>query len=203
MGFIINDLEELYRRAFGSKPYKVNELPAPAEERPFTGLPPARGQQLTATGSALTAQHRGLEIWLPVRFLDMDTRIFGSGELFLPYSVVRISGKKTVPTTAMSERQGTVKEFYSIDDYQITIKGFLIDDENRVFPEEELRDFKKLFGINRAIRLDNALTNIFLEESQRVVIMDFDIPEVEGGRRHVRPFSMRLESDTIFTLELE
>ena len=58
--------------------------------------------------------------------------------------------------------------------------------------------------------LDNALTNIFLtdkslqlDEQRRVVIEGIELPDVQGGRERVRPFTMQLESDSVFTLELD
>jgi len=91
---------------------------------------------------------------------------------------------------------------YSTDDYSISLKGFFIDDKNRIWPEEELTAFKRLFELQTAVVLENALTNVFLEKGQKVVIESFELPEVEGGRKHVRPFSIELESDSIFTLEV-
>jgi hypothetical protein len=70
-----------------------------------------------------------------------------------------------------------------------------------VWPERELTILKKLDDLNTAIQIDNALTNIFLDQDTRVVITALELPEVEGGRNHIRPFSMTLESDSIFTLQ--
>ena len=102
----------------------------------------------------------------------------------------------------MAERQGTVKELYSTDDYSISLKGFFIDVDKRIWPEADLRMFKKIFELQTAFILENALTNVFLAKDQKVVIESFDLPEVEGGRKHIRPFNIQLESDSIFTLEV-
>lgn len=151
-------------------------------------------------GSTLSTSYAGVEIWLPTWFRGLPQDIRG-GVLFMPYTVVRITGKKTIVKTALAERKGTVKELYSLDDYKITIKGFLIDHRNRQWPSAELNDLKKLYELNQSVILDNALTNIFLERDSKVVIEDIDFPEVEGGRKHVRPFVMQMESDSVFTLE--
>lgn len=203
MSTIAFDLEQLYQRTFGGRPYKVpsEQITHPQEAGyVITGTNNAVSQ---LSGSALIENYLGKEIWLPTRFLGLNINSFQRSELFLPYTVIRISGKKTIVKTPMAERQGTVKELYSTDDYAISIKGFLIDDTNRLWPDQELNALKYLWEIQQAVYLDNALTNIFLNKDQRVVIESFDLPEVEGGRKHVRPFSLQLESDSIFTLELE
>jgi hypothetical protein len=188
MSFLLNDIELLYRNTFGGKPYRIN-----GQKEEVSQL----------SGSALTADYLGKEIWLPVKFVNLNKAIFGATEVLLPYSVIKMSAKKTIVKTPLVERKGTVKELYSIDDFNISLKGFVIDEENRIWPEQELTILKKLFDLNEAIEFDNALSNIFLDKDTRVVIENLELPEVEGGRKHIRPFSLTLESDSVFTLELE
>lgn len=205
MGLAIFDLAQLYRYQFGGKPYVIGEERKAPEPTPF--IINTENVQLTQlTGSALTAKHPksflGTEIWLPVKFTGLDAAVFGVSELLLPYSVIKITSTKTIVSTPLSERRGTVKEYFSAEDYQISIKGFVIDEEQRIWPEKELTVLKQLDDLDTAVQLDNALTNIFLDKDTRVVITKLDLPEVEGGRKHVRPFSMSLMSDSIFTLDV-
>lgn len=195
------ELENLYQRQFGTKPKLPQEV-APA----LTGGYKINGDNskylFTAQGSNLKTDYLGQEIWLPVKLFHLDFAKFKATELLLPYAVVKISGRKSTIKTPLSERGGNVIEEYSIDSYDIHITGFLID-KNRVFPTEELKNLKNLF-VGASIKLDNALTNEFLADGGYGVYVDaFDLPEVEGGRKHVRPFAMKLTSDNIFTLELE
>lgn len=192
MSFFVLDLKNLYQHTFYSKPYVINESPKDFSQ---------------ASGSQLTAKYQDKEIWLPVKFVDLDTSVFGASEILLPYVTVKISGDKTIVKTSLAERQGTIKELYSINDYAIEVKGFLIDDTNRVWPEAQIQQVKEFFEYPQALKLDNALTNLFLvrkdnEDNYRVIVEKFDLPEVSGGRKHIRPFTMKLESDSVFTLEL-
>ncbi len=199
---IIVDLNNLYQRTFGSKPYQIGELqPLPEEEA--IQLAESKDETTQISGSTIKTKYLGREVWLPVKFFGLDPLVFfGQTEYFLPWCTVRISCKKNIVKTPLSERQGTVKELYSIDDYTIDIRGFLID-PNRVFPEKQLEELHRFFSINEAVQLDNAITNLFLEENeQRVVLESFDLPEVKGGKNHVKPFAMRFESDSVFDLEL-
>ncbi len=205
---LIIDIAELFQKQFGTKPYVV---PGVSDTKVNNGEPYSLNinankaeKEFTATGSLIREQYKGVEIFLPIRIYETQNLL-----MYLPYCVVRINSKKTIIRTPMIERQGTVKEEYNTDDYEINIKGFIIG-EDRKFPEKELVLLKEMYNMRQAITLDNALTNIFLtdkklseEEQRRVVIESFDLPEVQGGREHVRPFTMKLLSDTIFTLELE
>lgn len=203
------DLVKLFENTFGGKPYVIpgQTVDSSTIDGEQYKIDVSKSDQLsTPKGSIIQEQYRGVEIWLPVRLYLSEPQ---ASIAYLPYSVIRISGKKYIVRTPMAERRGTVKEQYGIEDYSISIKGFLIG-ENKQFPEKEIDNLKQVYEAGIAVKLDNALTNIFLtgtkisqQEQQRVVILDVDMPEVQGGRKHVRPFTMQLESDSVFTLELE
>lgn len=203
----IIDLAKLYHSTFGNKPFQVPALSndnRSQEGQLFQIATKSQSLQFTDKGSLLSEKLQGIDIMLPVRFYDGSQLL-----MHLPYTVVKINGKKTIIETPLGERRGTVKEQFNIDDYSISVKGFLID-QDRNFPEAQLEQLRTLYETANAITLDNALTNIFLtdpalkeDEQRRVVIYDFDVAEVQGGRIYVRPFSMMLKSDSIFTLELE
>lgn len=204
---LIIDISELFQKTFGKKPYVVGALTNTAgEDNPFlvAGTTTRTEKEFTAKGSLIKEQYKGIEIMLPIRIYDGPALL-----QFLPYSVIRISGKKTIVETPLSERIGSVKEQFNIDDYSIDVKGFLIG-EDRKFPENEIEIMRKLYETKKAVTIDNALTNIFLtnpalkpDEQRRVVVYSFEMPDQQGGREHIRPFTMSLKSDTVFTLELE
>lgn len=211
MSSIITNLEDLYQRTFGSKPYQVGTIPGPLDSKEPKSIYKINSSTNGGYGTdKLTTDTQGVEIWLPVWLEDLPGEVGDNGKLFLPYSVVRITGNNTIISTPLAERIGSVKEQYNTDDYKITIKGFFIDKEQRLWPESDLVALKKLHEIGRAFKITNAITDIYLThsslpaiEQKRVVIRSFDLPEVQGGRKHVRPFVMQLESDCVFTLEVE
>lgn len=233
MSLLIQDIQNLYQRYFGSKPhigiveYDTTDAAGgktKIQANYLSSQPIAAGGSVeklvkfnttnekvrfTKKGYVLLENVKNVEIWLPTKFYNLPFKgINGSYELHLPYSIVSIQGKTNIVKTTVSERKGTVKELYNIDDYIINVKGFLIDKETRVWPEDDIYLLKQLHESGEAFNIDNALVSPFLEdkgmvdtEQQKVVITAFSMPEVEGGKKHVRPFSITLESDSIFTLE--
>jgi hypothetical protein len=201
MSSLTFDIEQLYAKTFGSKPYKVgreNSLPAPAPHK-VDGSNDA--VLFDAVGNTLREYVNGTEIWLPTEFANIPASVIANTSLSLPYSVISIRGSSTIIRTPLNERKGTVKEFFSIDDYKITLKGFFIDIQNRVWPYDDINALKQVHEMGIAFSLDNALSNVFLSADDRVVITDFELLPVEGGRKHVRPFVIQLESDSVFELE--
>lgn len=207
---VVIDLGKLFQNTFGGRPYHVpEETERITEGTPYRISGERADQLITSNGSLIKEQVNGVDIWLPVKMYNVGDDMSGPAIADLPYSVVRISGKKTIVKTPVMYRKGTVKELYNIDDYSISIKGFLIG-ENGQFPEADVDSLKDVYELKRAVELDNAITNIFLKtpgaerhEQQCVVIESLEFPEVEGGRINVKPFSMQLVSDFVFTLELK
>jgi hypothetical protein len=130
--------------------------------------------------------------------------------IIVPFAVIGCTWKKTYVSTAMPERGGTVKELISIDDYAINIKGILVSPGND-WPEADIISMHNLFKLNQSVSLRSALTDIFLSGKSdgksedpvghRVVIKEMSWPEV-SGIEHAKPFSMSVESDLIFELEI-
>lgn len=194
MSSIPSELEQLYLRYFGNKPKVV--LPK--------DVPPT---SYTSKSGMLSTRFLGVEIWLPVTLIGLPNEIGDNGKLFLPYCTVRIAGSSDFIKTPMNLQRGSVKELFSMDDYVINIKGFFIDKQNRSFPEEEIINLKKMHEAGASFMIDNAITNIFLGtpgygDTDHVVMTKFDMPEVTGGKKSMRPFSMELLSDCVFILEL-
>jgi hypothetical protein len=135
MSSFVLDIETLYQRTFGSKPYRVPGMePSNDPGSPYV----VNGSNTTIsqiTGSALVDQYLGIEIWLPLYLRDLPATLFPQTTWFLPFSVVRVTGSSSYVKTPLIERRGSVKELYSVNDYQITVKGFFIDIQNRVFPD--------------------------------------------------------------------
>lgn len=205
------DLGKLFANTFGGRPYHVPEESEKVTEGTPYKITGERADQLTSnTGAVIKEKVKGVDIWFPVSFRNAGDDESAPPIAYLPYCVVRIAGKKTIVKTPVMYRKGTVKEQYNVDDYSISIKGFLIG-ENGAFPEVDIDNLKDLFELKKGVRIDNAITNIFLSgepgadysQQKRVVIESLDFPEVEGGKENVKPFSMQLESDFVFTLELK
>lgn len=205
MASVVFDIQQLYRQTFGSNPYTIAGQ-SPAEVQGERFVLNGRAPDLTGTlNSQLKTTINGIEIWLPT------TLVAGSIRVELPYSVIRVTGKKTIVKTPLMDRRGSVKEHFAVDDYQFTLKGFLIDPD-RIFPEKDMLALRRIFELQESVQLINPIASIFLsypeangsaEDMDKVVLEDLDFPEVQGGRTHVRPFTMKMESDSIFTLEVQ
>lgn len=195
------DLFKLYKSTFGNSPYLVKSSPSNNEDIVYQIAESDRNKySLDYTTKQIALNKKsvlGKDIWHPVTLWESN-----SVNIEIDACTIGVNLMKTIVRTAVSERKGTVKEIFNIDDYKFSIRGFLIG-ENRFFPEDQITILKNLFESQSPIFLRGGYPEIFLEENGQVVITSLDFPDVEGKAHWIRPFTMSLESDFIQDLILE
>jgi len=177
------NLKEVFRNAFGY------EAPAPFS---IEQAPPRK--ELSSLGQKYYAEDlSGREFFLPVTI----------DGVLIPFAVMGMTWKKTFVTTAMPERGGSVHEQISIDDYEFSIKGLLVNEEGE-FPESGIIELHNLFKINASLPLRSAMSDIVLsgEFDHKVIIKTVSWPAA-AGVEHVKAFEISVESDQIFELVIK
>lgn len=206
------DLGKIYKEYFGKNPYYVTPRGSNetlTQDVTFSGIP------VNQTPRGFTHYSRknisfnktgtyGQDIWFPVEF--KGTKVSGGNTMPITVSVdactVAVNMTKNIIRTAVSERKGTVKEIFNIDDFKFTIRGFLIG-ENRSVPEEDIQNLITLFESTEETTLHGGYPEIFLDETCRIAISDIEWPEVQGKAHWIRPFVLQCESDFITDLEFK
>ena len=178
--FAIN-LKDIYREYFPNN-FNIEEK---TETEDFTSL-----------GTPLKEKLMGTKVFLPVRLRC------GGEELVMPCATIRVTGQKTIIRTAISERRGTVKEQFSVGDYEFSVNGVFISSD-RTLPDKDILKLKSFFESTQPVELHNAVSDLFLDSSCRVCLTAVDFPEVQGKALRHRPFSFTCESDFVNTLIIE
>lgn len=174
-------ISELFQKAFGREiEYDLVNSKADQQESSKYGSSPYRAEDA-----------KGRWMFMPV---TLDT-------LQLVYAVIRVTGRKNIVETQLTERKGSVIEIINQDSYKIYIRGFLIDHTGN-YPEDGVNALKELFEQNKSVPIKSVLTDLFLTEEDRIVITELNFPEVTGIE-NIKPFEMNMVSDSIFDLEIE
>lgn len=138
--------------------------------------------------------HLGRLLFMPVRL----------GSEFLPNEpTMALTNRKNIIETALagSTRRGTVKELISMEDWQITIRGIVVNTEStKVYPEDQVHRLLFLYERNEALEIECALTNLL--NIRRVVIKSINFPEMVGVQ-HAQAYEMELVGDEDFDLEID
>jgi hypothetical protein len=86
-----------------------------------------------------------------------------------------------------------VKEYVSDGDYQITVRGFLVENSPYDYPAEQVRELLRLCRVQAAIQAVSPFLQLF--QVYDVVITDYRLPQLEGFQ-NMQPFELVCISDT-------
>jgi hypothetical protein len=126
---------------------------------------------------------------------------WGNNEITLPYSTVSISGSKKIVNTELVNRQGSVNEQISINDYQFQINGVVVTRQERL-PEDWLALFKQVFETSEPVEIINPITDFYLRENQNIIILNHNLPDMRGIE-YAQSYSFKAKTDTNLELIIE
>lgn len=147
----------------------------------------------------------GSELFHGKRFFTQLSLMDPDGNVFtLPNEpLMSISLSKTIVETATvgKYRKGTVKEYITTEDYQITIRGLCIDENNPDrYPSAQVKLLNDLYAINESLEV---VENKFLElfKIRNIVLRDIQFDEM-AGEQGMQKYVFTAVSDTDFYADL-
>lgn len=130
----------------------------------------------------------------------LSMRLEGEEWWQLPYEpIITINGKNiiTKKQVAKAKVRGSIKERWSQDDYQISINGVFINPEGTGYPDEDVRELRRLCEAAK-VQVMCPLFEIF--SIDQIVIEDFNFPFTSGPQNQA--YSIQASSDDIYKLLL-
>ena len=188
------DIGSLFAKAFGYQPPDKFDIGKQSLDISISNFEiPKAGDRVETSKKGMryyAEDSLGREFFLPV-WID---------GLLIPFAVIAVTCRKTIVSTPLPERGGSVKELISIDDYMINIKGMCVSEGNE-YPEGDIQKLFTLFTKGESLKVRSVLTDIILEGvyDHHCVIREVKFPAL-AGVEHVKPFEIDLESDMIFDL---
>lgn len=93
--------------------------------------------------------------------------------------IISVSGAVEIVRTIMPGFAGTIKEEISEDDYRITIRGILINEDNDDYPYEQVSEIDALKKSIGGLKVINKMLNLCFGINQ-IVIESIEIEGMEG-----------------------
>jgi hypothetical protein len=137
------------------------------------------------------------DIFLPIWLFEEDATP-DEAKYLLPLSMMRMTCKKNIVTTPLVNRNGTVKEEISIDDWELDIKGVMVGLDGD-YPDAELQTLAGWWERSAALNIQNAKTAICMSGGEKVVITSLALPECKGFE-NTQPYELKMISDVPFSL---
>lgn len=182
------NLIDAYQRAFGGAYDRVSTIPVV----PSSSLMDAyiNGSKTPPTIETDRKSLLGTPMHFPVKLDRYE----------LPNEpLIRITGQNRIVRTPLDGKNGTFKEFFSVDDYEVVIKGIAINDANEdIYPEAIVRKIRELCEDGSA-EVTCKLLSFF--NIKRLAFEKWDFPPLEGVIW--QPYEIKCYSDEPYELELK
>tara|TARA_R110002074_G_scaffold31540_2_gene88553 strand:- start:6817 stop:7464 length:648 start_codon:yes stop_codon:yes gene_type:complete len=142
-------------------------------------------------------------LFIPGKYKDVKGEEVVYGEIFknddneenfvINTVLIDVSQQKQIIKTNIQGVSGTVKEYISKGDYQVTIRGALVSESSVRYPEEEVTQLTEYLEAETSIGVASRfLDDIF--NIQNIVVESFSFPQVEGTQ-NVQLFEVSAVSD--------
>jgi hypothetical protein len=200
------NIPELFKRHFGFdvKVAALKELIGglDAKDVPFT-----EGGNKMVNGAPVTKySYMGTPIFdyikiTPGTYYDWNGKLQPIPKYQFPYEcVVELNQPSIIEETFLKgRRSGSVKEVIGLDDFYITIRGFIINYNTRDYPTEAVEAFRNVIKLPTELEVESPFLNMF--DIDELVIFDRNIPQIEGSL-HYQPFTLMCKSNIPFNLEV-
>lgn len=138
----------------------------------------------------------GVPTYARIEFLSgsytgTDKKTYQFSGLLLETAVVAIDQSKQIVRTNIQGRDGTVKEYIGLDDYQVHIQGVLTG-ANGVYPADDVAALKALCTAPISLKISSRYLQLW--DIDELVIMDFSIPQIPGEYSK-QPFAINCVSN--------
>lgn len=121
-------------------------------------------------------------------------------EYTFPYEILlEVSQTKKITSTEVVGRDGEILEYVGLSNYQISIKGFVINYATQDYPDAQVRALKRILDIPQSMKVSSLFLNRL--GIDRITIKDHNIPMLEGHLQ-VQPFTINAVSDAPYELDL-
>lgn len=116
--------------------------------------------------------------------------------------LIEVSQTRNIVTTAVQGRNGTVKEYISDGDYQISVNGVISTKYNNVAPfESDINYVNSVMAVLRAnVAIPVACNFLDMFQINSMVVLDYKLNQIEGARNTIG-FSMNCLSDEPFEIK--
>lgn len=184
------DIFDLYQQVFGLGFMRIRPLRLTALEDKVDLT--AMTLEGDAEPSSALKSFIGTPIHLPLTI---------NGYLLPNEPLVTITMNKKIIETELDGNDGTFKEEFSLGDYDVNIKGILIDENNPdQLPESQIRQLRDVLETRGSVKVSNTLLSFF--NIDRLAIYSCSFPEYAGSMEMV-PYEITCKSDKEFDLELK
>ncbi len=181
------NLSELYQKAFGlvALPYPLLVAENGFGKNPFSGSR-AREVVNAMLGNKQSGYSGQVMNALKINGIQLPNE-----------PMIDLGLTKNIVVTEMVNNAGTVKESMGLNDWNITIRGIIIGEDEDVFPEKEIKQIRSIVENEGAVSVDSEYLQLF--DIFYLAVQSVKFPPMEGAM-HIQPYEIQVISDKIIEL---
>lgn len=199
-------IQELVKKHFGFD-VQISSFPLPNIGGSFGDIQVVEGGQKMVNGASVTKHsYMGTPIFDYIKveagnYYDWNGDLQSYPAYDFPFEcVVELNQPSIIEETYLKgRRSGSVKEIIGLDDFYITIRGFIINYKSLDYPTTAVETFRNLIKHPTELGVESPFLNMF--GINELVIFDRNIPQIEGSL-HYQPFTLMCKSNEPYILEL-
>ena len=194
------NLGHLFDQAFGVRPIipfnipPENEVPANIDLTGINVVNPTKHGVISSLGTPVM-----FPVWFKAgqyfkyrpsgELITVDIQ----NDLLLPFStMVDFDREKITSESPASTSIGTVKETYSIGDWNVRIRGLILSEEQGKFNQRAIEDLLRFEELVDVIGVQGTMFNLL--DIKKILIKRISLPKTEG-MPNVQPFTISAKSD--------
>lgn len=129
---------------------------------------------------------------------NRNTGVINENDLVLEIALITATQEKNIVKTAVQGRNGTIKEYVSDGDWQISIRGVIVSELSNKRPSEELKKLNSFRGYNAEI---DVISNFLFDLNVVTVVITNVTYEQREGMRNVYDYTLTCLSETPFEIK--
>ncbi|WP_448529175.1 DUF6046 domain-containing protein [Raineya sp.] len=180
------NLNDLYQAVFGLK-----GLPFPLltqENGYFRAFDKSRADEIISSITGKKSSPYVGQVMNTVRLNDIE----------LPNEpLIELGLSKNIVITEMVNYEGTIKESMGMNDWEVSIRGIIIGEDENSYPISEIQKIRKICETRETVEVICDYLNIF--DIFYLAIKSVRFPVFEGAP-HIQPYEIQAVSDRIFEL---
>ena len=139
----------------------------------------------------------GTPVYSNLIFLTDNTNI--ESDLRIDTVLMSVDQSKEIVKTAIQGRNGTVKEYISLGDYVVNIKGAIVSPFPEKYPKDDIDLLLRYLSLDKQVGVSSFFLELF--NISEIVIERYSVSEKIGSRNEV-PFEITAVSDTPLEFQL-
>ena len=115
-----------------------------------------------------------------------------------PSAIVEVSATQLWAKNKVNGRQGTVKQFLGLGDYEISVEAVVVSENGRDYPEKQMKTWQNIFQVGKELSVTYQHLQVFGIDT--VIINSFTINQ-KKGHEGTYEFSFSLSSHSTINLQ--